>query len=92
MGQTLNLEISDDIFAAIQQHAKALETSPSDLVADMLEKQYRSTLQSTKEIQKAKVRFESHFGQVDLGYPTGIDNQKIDEDLARAYADTHETS
>ncbi len=91
MSQTLNLKISDDIFAAIQQHAKAVEISPSDLISDMLEKQYHLTPQSRQEKQKAKMHFESHFGQVDLGYPTGMDNEKIDEDLARAYADTHET-
>ncbi len=30
------------------------------------------------------------FGSVDLGYPTGADNESIDADLAREYADTHE--
>ena len=30
------------------------------------------------------------FGSVDLGYPTGADNETIDADLAREYACTHE--
>jgi hypothetical protein len=30
------------------------------------------------------------FGSVSLGYPTGIDNEKIDADLAHEYANTHE--
>ncbi|MEK6407673.1 MAG: hypothetical protein AABN34_11975 [Acidobacteriota bacterium] len=30
------------------------------------------------------------FGSVDLGYPTGADNDAIDADLARDYASTHE--
>ena len=30
------------------------------------------------------------FGSVDLGYPTGIDNESIDADLAREYGDSHE--
>jgi len=42
--------------------------------------------------QKARERFESHFGEIDLGYSTGIDNESIDEDLAREYIDTHEES
>ena len=29
------------------------------------------------------------FGSVDLGHPMGIDNESIDADLAREYADTH---
>ena len=30
------------------------------------------------------------FGSVDLGYPTGADNESIDADLAREYGSTHE--
>jgi Protein of unknown function DUF104 len=30
------------------------------------------------------------FGSVDLGYPTGADNESIDADLAREYACSHE--
>lgn len=30
------------------------------------------------------------FGSVDLGYPTGLDNESIDADLAREYMNTHE--
>lgn len=30
------------------------------------------------------------FGSVDLGYPTGADNDSIDADLVREYASTHE--
>ena len=40
--------------------------------------------------EAAQERFERHFGAVDLGYPTGIDNEQIDADLAREYAATHE--
>jgi Protein of unknown function (DUF2442) len=41
------------------------------------------------EKQAARERFERHFGEVDLGYATGVDNEQIDADLARAYADRH---
>jgi hypothetical protein len=92
MSQILNVELSDATFAAIQQQAKAAGTSPADLVVEILEKQYRFKFISEEEKQKARVRFESHFGEIDLGHPTGVDNEGIDEDLARAYADTHETS
>lgn len=30
------------------------------------------------------------FGAASLGYATGLENEQIDADLARAYADTHE--
>jgi hypothetical protein len=31
------------------------------------------------ERQKAKKRFENRFGEVNLSYPTGIDNECMDE-------------
>ena len=38
----------------------------------------------------ARERFEHHFGEVNLGHATGVDNERIDADLARDYADNHE--
>ena len=43
-----------------------------------------------KQSYRRRARFESHFGTVGLGYPTGADNEAIDADLAREYADDHE--
>lgn len=40
--------------------------------------------------QQARERFESHFGALNLGYATGVDNEQIDADLAQAYLATHE--
>jgi hypothetical protein len=40
------------------------------------------------EEQVARKRFERHFGEVDLGFATGVDNEQIDADLAREYAAT----
>lgn len=42
------------------------------------------------ERKAARERFERHFGAVNLGHPTGVDNEAIDADLARAYDDSHE--
>ncbi|HBI43686.1 MAG TPA: hypothetical protein DDY78_12675 [Planctomycetales bacterium] len=44
----------------------------------------------TAEKNAARDRFERHFGEVNLGRATGADNEGIDADLARAYADNHE--
>ncbi len=35
-------------------------------------------------------RLSELFGSVNLGYPTGADNESIDADLSREYANTHE--
>ncbi|MBA2245580.1 MAG: SH3 domain-containing protein [Gemmatimonadetes bacterium] len=41
--------------------------------------------QTYAEPQAARERFERHFGEVDLGYATGVDNEQIDTDLASEY-------
>lgn len=43
------------------------------------------TILSEKDKQEARKRFESHFGEIDLGHPIGIDNEIIDADLAKEY-------
>lgn len=100
MSQTLTLELSDEVYTVIQRHAEIAGTSPPHWVATLLEQQYsRPTDWQTgraqrteEEKQAARAQFERHFGEVDLGYATGVDNEQIDADLAREYADTHEES
>ena len=40
--------------------------------------------------QPGEKKLSDLFGTVSLGYPTGADNESIDADLAREYADNHE--
>jgi hypothetical protein len=91
MVRTLVLEVSDRTYAAIQQRAEAAGMLPVDVVAGLLEQQFgveNSDRPLTHE-QTARERFERHFGVVDLGYATGVENESIDADLASAYADSH---
>ena len=98
MSQILTVELSDEVYAAIQRQAEASGTSPAHWIAKMLEQQYSSfrdwqsirARRTEAEKQAARERFERHFGEVDLGYATGVDNEQIDADLAREYADSHE--
>lgn len=96
MSQTLTLELSDEIYAAVQRQAEIAGTSPTGLVAMIVERQYRPDVDQGDECttqharQAARARFEQHFGEVDLGCATGVENELIDADLAREYANTHE--
>jgi hypothetical protein len=100
MSQTLTLELSDEVYIAILRHAKTAGMSPAHWIASTLEQQYSNSrawqlarAQRTEaEKQVARERFERHFGEVDLGYATGVDNEQIDADLAREYAATHEAN
>ena len=98
MSRILNLELSDEAYAALRRLAEVAGTSPADLAALSLERQFGgsasplSTVTRTEVIQHlARHRFEHHFGAVDLGHPTGADNASIDADLAEEYAATHES-
>ncbi|MEH1871740.1 hypothetical protein [Nostoc sp.] len=94
MSQVLSLELSDEVYAALQQQAEVTGVSLAELVATSIEQQYGSLKRekSQAEIEKeaARQRFRSHAGTINLGYATGADNESIDADLARAYSDTFE--
>ena len=100
MSQTLTLELSDEVYTVIQRHAEMAGTSLPHWISMTLEQQYRHLpdrqqdrdQRTEEEKQAARARFERHFGEVDLGYVTGVDNEQIDADLAREYANTHEDS
>jgi predicted transcriptional regulator len=100
MSHTITVELSDEVYEALQRQAQAAGMSPAELVAATLGRQYRAVegqtvnqpARNSLEEQAARERFERHFGAVNLGHPTGVDNEGIDADLARAYADDHEES
>jgi len=98
MSQPLLLELSDEVYAALRRQAETDCLSPAELAATLLARQFSvgKGLTSTgkplteAEKQSARQRFERHFGAVNLGHASGADNEGIDTDLAREYADKHE--
>ncbi len=95
MGQTLTIQLSQEAYARLLREAEAAGRSPAELAATWLERQCGSPNVGLPprdtEDQAARERFERHFGRLDLGYATGVDNEQIDADLARQFADDHET-
>lgn len=59
-----------------------LELKPSTRVRVTIE--MSNTPQQSGQAPRGGLR--ELFGSVDLGYPTGVDNESIDADLAREYA------
>ena len=94
----LILQVSDDVYSALRRRAEADGTSPALVAATSLEQQFGvahtpqdSRRMSTAADHEAAIeRFRHHIGAVDLGAATGADNESIDADLVREYADTHE--
>lgn len=98
MSHPLTVELSDTAYAVLQLRAHAAAQSPAMVAATALEQHFGVpdgldvSGHPTTEAEKkaARERFERHFGEVNLGHATGADNESIDADLARAYADSHE--
>ena len=98
MSQTLTLELSDEVYTTIQRQAESAGTSPAHWLATTLEQQYGTRHagpsarrpRTAAEQHALRVRFEQHFGEVDLPGAVGSGNEQIDADLAREYSDTHE--
>ncbi len=94
MSQILTLELNDELYTMIERHARSRGTSAARWLASTLERpdglvqSLRDPASPAEEAEQraARKRFERHFGEVDLGYPTGVENERIDADLARAYA------
>jgi len=82
--QTLPLSIARKIKAEICKQSFSLHTY-GDLKSNQNSK---ATLSEAEEA--ARKRFESHFGEIDLSLPVGVDNEMIDADLAREYSSNHQ--
>jgi hypothetical protein len=89
MSQIVTLEIRDDLYAVLSNQAEIAGIPLSEWITVTLEQQ-NDLLERTKnkvEKEAARQRFRHHAGSIDLGYPTGADNQSIDTDLIQAYGD-----
>jgi hypothetical protein len=80
MGYPLTVELPEELRQPLLRVATAIGQTPEEWVVTTLRRQ----------LVVRDERLRRHFGAVNLGAPTGTDNTRIDADLARAYADTHE--
>jgi len=91
MSQTLVVQLSEEAYAALRREAESAGMSPEEVAAALVERQVAaSSLRAEADRQAARERFERHFGELDMPSPAGLDNERIDADLAKEYADTHE--
>jgi hypothetical protein len=89
MSHQVTVEISDGAFEALEIEANAAAQPVAQVAAAALEERFlgadRRTINEAEK-QAARERFERHFGSIDLGHPTGADNESIDADLGREYS------
>ena len=86
------MEISEQVFTAMQLQAAKAGVAPELLAATLIEEQFASIASSSVDevtAETARLKFERHFGTLPEGEIT-VDNESIDADLAREYASNHE--
>lgn len=87
MSQQLTLELSDETYQQLQNQANEVGLSLTDLILTKLNNLNRVENElDTIQKEQARQRFKSRAGSISLGYSTGIDNESIDADLAKVYA------
>lgn len=92
MSQQLTLEISDEVYADLQRKANAVGISITEWIVTVLSQQGavpNRVMLSLEQQEQARQKFKSHAGAISPGYATGTDNEAIDADLAKAYADEY---
>ena len=92
MSQQLTLEISDEVYADLQRKASAVGISITEWIVTILSRQgavASKVALPLEQQEQARQKFKSYAGAISLGYATGIDNEAIDADLAKAYADEY---
>jgi hypothetical protein len=90
--KTLNLEVPDEVYAAFEQMAAACGRSLEALALESLAQLVPTPgpLPTPGERQAARELLRRHMGALSSGDPHSGDNERIDADLAREYANTHE--
>jgi hypothetical protein len=92
MSQQLTLEISDEVYADLQRKANAVGISVTEWIVTVLNRQgavANRVMLSLEQQEQARQKFKSHAGAISLGYATDTDNEAIDADLVKAYADEY---
>lgn len=99
MNYDLTVSLSEQTWQLLQQRAAATGAHPERIVEAAVQEhlaphpgaatRLKSEL-TPEETRQASERLYKSFGAVNLGYPTGTDNESIDADLEREYGDNHE--
>jgi hypothetical protein len=90
MSTVLNLELPDDVYKPLVKVAEKAGLPLEEWILERLRAYVPRVALSNQERSEAMARLMRHAGAVDLSHPTGLSNERIDEDLSREYSSTHE--
>ena len=75
----LQLKLPDEVGQSLLRAASEAGQTPQEMAVIILR----------QHLGKRDERLRRHFGAINLGAPTGTNNESIDADLAQAYVDSH---
>jgi len=90
MSIVVTLELPDNVYQPLVKVAEKAGKPLEEWILVQLQAQTPRVALSERERAEAMARLMRHAGAVNLGRPTGVDNESIDVDLAREYVSTRE--
>ena len=90
MSTVVPLRLPDNVYKPLVKVAEKAGQPLEEWILARLRAYVPPAALSEQERAIAMARLMQHAGAVNLGYPTGADNESIDADLIREYDATHE--
>ena len=94
MSKSVTIELADDVYESLRSIATTTGKSVQEIASEWLVRcapKPRKALDAT-EAEDDWQRLRRCVGAVDRGDPRSADNDRIDADLAREYANNHENT
>lgn len=90
MSTVVTLELPDNVYQPLVRVAEKTGKPLEEWILAQLQTHIPRVMLSEWEAAEAMARLMGHAGAVNLGHPTGADNESIDVDLAQEYGSRHE--
>ena len=87
MSTVVTLELPDNVYEPLVKAAEKAELPLEEWILARLRAYVPPVVLSEQERAKAMAQLMRHAGAVNLGHPTGVDNESIDADLAAELED-----
>ena len=82
--------VSEEEWLVLQALSSEQRRQMFDFAEFLATRQGQALEQKSQGDVSKRAKFESHFGEIDLGLSTDCDNERIDADLAMEYSSMHE--
>lgn len=90
MSRTIQVEVSDEEYAEIERQAARAGVTPEAHVVAAVKGKFPPTEGRVRGTGPISDKLLALLGSVSVVDPRGLDNKRIDEDLAGEYDDRHE--